>query len=141
MNLPNQKTRERQAFTLIEVMVVLVIVALLVALLAAAVYKGLAAGKRTKNRVEISQLETAMAQFYQRYGVYPPSRLMLCEQLGYYHTIPTSLSSPYLSPLAADSVAFLTKIFPNLDTSASGIWAGSNPPGGVNLDGSLAPVT
>src|SRR5262249_23493070 len=100
---------------------------------AAAVLKGLTYGKRTRNRAEISQLGTAMAQFYQRYGVYPPSRLMLCEKYQYYLNPPTPGGTP-VAGLPAHSVAFLTKMFANIDIT---YWTNV----GMNWNGNKDPIT
>jgi prepilin-type N-terminal cleavage/methylation domain-containing protein len=111
----------RGGFTLMELLVVLLIILILTSLVAAAVAYGLATGKRTRNRTEIAQLEEAVEQFKQRFGAYPPSRIMLCETTtispatGY---TPQSPDDGY-NALRADSQAFLSKMFPRIDWSGS----------------------
>jgi hypothetical protein len=56
--------------------------------------------------VEIKQLEVAVEAFKLRYGVYPPSRLKLCEISTYYDVN---------NQLDMDSVALLQTMFPRID--------------------------
>jgi len=104
------KNRDRQGFTLIELLVVILIIGILASLIGAAVIRALTTGKQARNRSEISQLENALEQFKNRFGVYPPSRIKLCESYASYGS----------TQLDIDSVAFLTKVFPRIDTT--GIW-------------------
>jgi general secretion pathway protein G len=110
MNLAHPKKSVRSGFTLVEMLVVIVIIGVIMGLISAAVVKALGTGKQAKNRAEISQLELAVEAFKQKYGVYPPSRIMLAKKRAYYPTNPTDP----LYPLANDSIAFLTKVFPRL---------------------------
>jgi general secretion pathway protein G len=135
MTHPIARKTGRRGFTLVELMIAMVIIGLLVSLLTVAVVKALNVGKRTKNRAEISQLEAALSQFKQRFGVIPPSRLKLCEHLNNYNLN---------NQLDADSVAFITKMFPSIDMNAwstTGMnWNGnkdpaSTPPGADIIDG------
>ena len=70
----------RSAFTLVELMVVILIISILSALLVMAVSRGIAAAKRTRNMVEIRQLAAAVDAFKTAYKVdYIPSKLYLSE--------------------------------------------------------------
>ena len=69
--------RPRSAFTLIELMVVIVVIALLVGLLMPALFGVRSAADAAQTQAEISQLETAIAAFKAEYGVEPPSRFVL----------------------------------------------------------------
>src|SRR5438132_11832354 len=102
-------TEGRRGFTLIELRIVIAIIGLLVSMISAAAVFILTRGKQTQLRVEISQISVAMEQFKQRFGVYPPSRLKLCENFNSYGSTQFDL----------DSVAFITKMFPNIDIN---IW-------------------
>jgi prepilin-type N-terminal cleavage/methylation domain-containing protein len=117
--------RLRRGFTLLELLVVIVIIAVLVGLLATAVFKALLTGKQTRNRTEIAQLETALESFKTKYGVYPPSRLKLCEKFSSYDPA---------NQLDVDSIAFLQKMFPHIDTSPTGIWQAPVSAPGLFID-------
>ena len=69
--------RQRSAFTLIEMMVVVVIIALLMALLLPALGRVRTSAKEAQVVVEIKQLESAIAAFKAKYGIEPPSRFSL----------------------------------------------------------------
>jgi hypothetical protein len=95
-------------------LVVVVIIGVIMGLISAAVVKARAAGTAARNRAEISQLELAVEAFKQKYGVYPPSRLLLCEKLSIYQQ--AVQAQPDLAQLAQDSIAFLTHMFPRLSS-------------------------
>lgn len=80
MRFPWTRPRHRQhraAFTLIELMVVIVVIALLVGLLMPALFGVRSAVDAAQAQAEISQLETAIAAFKAEFGVEPPSRFVL----------------------------------------------------------------
>jgi prepilin-type N-terminal cleavage/methylation domain-containing protein len=132
--------RRRRAFTLLELLVVIVIIAILAGLLAVAVFGALGKAKAVRNRAEISQLEIAVQAFKTKYGSYPPSRLRLCEKFSSYDLSVNAGSGQPNNQLDTDSVAFLQKMFPRIDTSPTGIWQnpGQSPP---NPPGSYLPGT
>src|SRR5262245_15991337 len=142
MKLTQTNQSKRAGFTLVEMLVVVVIIGVIMGLISAAVVKARAAGTAARNRAEISQLELAVEAFKQKYGVYPPSKLMLAKKKSYYPT-----STPALAELAQDSIDFLTRVFPRLaspnpmDTSYP--WTHSGGPGltidYVDWNGSLQP--
>lgn len=113
MKLATPRSSSRVGFTLIELLVVIVILAVLIGLLLAAVFRGLVTGKITGNRSDISQLEVAMEAFKTKFGVYPPSKIMLCENFANYNNIAADR-------LQSDSVSLLQKMFPRIDTA---VWA------------------
>ena len=115
MNHRSQNRTGRGGFTLVELLVVIVIIAVLAALITAAVIPALGKANITKNRSEISQLEVAVENFKQRYGVYPPSRIKLSETGTYSSTL----------QLDIDSVQFLTTVWPRINLSAGVNWNGS----------------
>ena len=67
----------RSAFTLIEMMVVIIIIAIMAGLLLTALGGANTAASVAQAQTEISQLETAIAAFEQKYGVKPPSRFVI----------------------------------------------------------------
>ena len=60
-------------------MIVIVIIATLSTLLTVAVQNAMSTARTTEVKVEISALETAIANFKSKYGVEPPSRIDLYE--------------------------------------------------------------
>src|SRR5205809_4758648 len=111
------RTIRRQAFTLVELMIVIAIIGLLLAMLTAGIWMAIKKGKQTRNRVDITQLEVALEQFKQRFGDYPPSRIKLCESYAYYDLSTNAAGQPN-NQLDYDSVQFLTKMFLRLDISS-----------------------
>ncbi len=85
----------RSAFTLIELLVVIAIIAILVSLTAAAVMKVLGKIPEVTTRTEISQLETALADFVSTYSLSkpPPSYLILHEDGAWNLSNPAELAS------------------------------------------------
>jgi general secretion pathway protein G len=75
--MPGGERASRSAFTLIEMMVVIVIIALLMALLLPALGRVRTSAKEASVIVEIKQLESAIAAFKAKYGREPPSRFSL----------------------------------------------------------------
>jgi prepilin-type N-terminal cleavage/methylation domain-containing protein len=125
MTTLHSRTIRRQAFTLVELMIVIAIIALLIAMLVAAVVKALATGNKVKLTNEIRQFSTAMENFKARFGAYPPSRIILCESYNDYF-VGGNPANSYISPLHADSVAFINQMFPRIN------WYSSVPPSGPN---------
>ncbi len=105
----HQRTTSRQtrsAFTLVELMVVILIISVLSALLLMAVSRGIAAAKRTRNMVEIRNLAASVDAFKTYYKVeYIPSRLYLSETGSYNLSFASTQS---------DSFAYLQRLWPKL---------------------------
>jgi prepilin-type N-terminal cleavage/methylation domain-containing protein len=91
------RTEKRSAFTLVEIMVVILIIAILVSLLMGAIVKIMGRIPEVKTRTEIGELEVALQAFMNDYqlGEPPPSVLVLNET----------------TPLSGVSAPFLTKVF------------------------------
>jgi prepilin-type N-terminal cleavage/methylation domain-containing protein len=104
----------RSAFTLVELMVVILIISILSALLTVAVTKGIGAAKRTRNMVDIRQLANAIDAFKAFYKVeYIPSSIHLSETGNYNIGVPSD----------AESLAYLQRLWPRLQFPVD--WNGS----------------
>ena len=76
-----KNTPSRQAFTLIELMIVVVVIAILMGLLLPAVMGVLGNGREAQVQIEIRSLEQGIAAFKAQYGLEPPSRITINEIL------------------------------------------------------------
>jgi general secretion pathway protein G len=118
MKLSGARRWDRRGFTLIELLIVVAIISVLLSLISAAVWKAVVTANRVRNQNEISQLATAVENFKQKFGIYPPSRILLGERITDYFRDGNGKSQPY-SQFHLDSYAMLTTIFPRLDFSKS----------------------
>jgi len=113
----------RQGFTMIELLVVIIIIAILVGLLLPAIQGAIRAAKNAAVSAEISQLSTALENFKNRYGGYPPSRVILFEN-GVF-PVNSNLAIPgeniTLGALAQQSLAALRQFFPKVPLSTSAV--------------------
>jgi type II secretory pathway pseudopilin PulG len=131
---------QRRALTFVELTITVLIVGVLATLIAIAAGRALNNARQPSNRLDVGDLQTALEMFKSRFGFYPPSRLLVCENFGGYFNGGSSAGG-YVNALAQDSVFYLFKMFPRLDaaawTSAGIDWNGngttSDPP--VVLEG------
>src|SRR5688572_22250651 len=65
--------RRRPAFTLVELLVVIVILAMLMGLVSVAVFKALRTGQDAQVTIEINQLAMGMNNYKDAHGAFPPS--------------------------------------------------------------------
>jgi prepilin-type N-terminal cleavage/methylation domain-containing protein len=114
--------RRRTGFTLIELMVVVVVLALLIALLLPAINAAIRTSRDAAVASEINALSQALADFKNKYGEYPPSRIVLCEN-GNYN--PANMSAA-LQPLVPRSVTAIRKYWPRVQIVTQGT---GNAPG------------
>ena len=77
MRCPQHAATSRRGFTLVEVLVVILIIAILMALLLPAINAAVIAAKNAQVAAEENNLQTALADFKNKYGEYPPSRIIL----------------------------------------------------------------
>ena len=67
----------RRGFTMVELLVVILIIAILMALLLPAVFAAVRAANDARVSAEEQNIQTALADFKNKYGEYPPSRIIL----------------------------------------------------------------
>jgi prepilin-type N-terminal cleavage/methylation domain-containing protein len=117
----------RQGFTLIEVLLVAAIIALLVSITSLGALKVMAKADEVRNRKDITDLQLAVRNFQTQFKVpYIPSRIKLAPVLNAANY--PAMSTP--NTLDADSVQFLTRVFPNIVRPAPG--DPGYPPAGGN---------
>jgi prepilin-type N-terminal cleavage/methylation domain-containing protein len=116
MRLAQTRTPRRSAFTLVELLVVILIIVILVGLTSATVMKALARGAEVQNRNGITQLSNGIAAFKTKFGRFPPSRIRLCKNLSTYANSPTPAAQGG-TLLDQDSIAFLHAMFPHSDAT------------------------
>jgi general secretion pathway protein G len=111
-----------RGFTLVELLVVILILAVLVGLLLPAIQGALRTARKAAVSAEINQLASALAAFKSKYGDYPPSRILVCEN-GDYGSAPTTAivaGDITYAQLAQRTVAALRKFFPRMALNTSG---------------------
>src|SRR5262249_31763480 len=126
MRSPQLPLRRRYAFTLVELLVVVLIIAILTSMVSAAAIKVSGVGTKVRTISEIRQLGVAVENFKTRFGFYPPSRLILCQNFADYFVGGSPSLGPK-SPLHRDSLAALSRMFPRIDLQ-SRVPPGSGPP-------------
>jgi type II secretory pathway pseudopilin PulG len=126
-------TSRRAAFSLIELMGVIVIIGILIAILLPALSSAFKFGTQTAARSEIAQLDVAISAAKQDLGYggiplpYLPSALVLCDTWSHYTTPPAGTAT-HIKALLAPSQQFLQRMF------GKNIGSGTNPVNGANLD-------
>ncbi len=125
------RIRIRAGFTLVEILVVISIIGVLVALLVPAISSAVRTANDAAVSGEIQLLAQSLASFKNKYGEFPPSRIMLSENGSYDTTdsTPATVGNPTdlnRGQLAQRSLRYLRKFFPQAAFS-------STPSGGTNL--------
>ena len=123
MRRPTESQRPRRTgLTLIELLVVIIIIGILMGILIPAVGGALRAGKRAQVVAEINNMSTALADFKNQFGDYPPSRLY-CAEDGDYTPPKTAFSGMTLAEsqrLAQRSLTYFRKFWPRFQLSTTG---------------------
>jgi prepilin-type N-terminal cleavage/methylation domain-containing protein len=114
MRLAHTTKPRRSAFTLVELLVVIMIIVVLVALTAGTVFKALERGAEVQNRNGITQLSNGVAAFKTKFGRIPPSRIRLCRNVTTYANSPSPAAAGG-AQLDQDSIAFIHAMFPRCD--------------------------
>ncbi len=68
----NHNKRDRSAFTLVELLVVITIIGMLAALISVAASMAMSAARRSAIKMEMTQLSVALENYKTKYGEYPP---------------------------------------------------------------------
>jgi general secretion pathway protein G len=111
-----------RGFTMIELLIVVIIIAILIGLLLPAIYAAMRSAKNAAVSAEISQLSQSLENFKNRYGAYPPSRVILYEN-GFFpvsSNLPIAGENTTYGALAQQTLAALRQFFPKVALSTSG---------------------
>jgi general secretion pathway protein G len=124
-NSKSEIRNDRAAFTLVELMVVIVIVSVLLALLLPAI--GFVRVKVNEARVisEISGLSSAITAFKSKYGVEPPSQMVI------FLSGSQSAQTGWYNPLNASYMATIRSIWPQFDFTMGDATGGTGGAGTV----------
>jgi prepilin-type N-terminal cleavage/methylation domain-containing protein len=121
------QNQTRAAFTLVELMVVILIISILSALLTVAISSAIKKGKSTRNQVEIRQLAAAVDAFKTANKVdYIPDFIYLSPTVTVYNQAATMGATKI-----TDSYAYLLRLWPRLFANGPVDWTGTgmaNPP-------------
>jgi prepilin-type N-terminal cleavage/methylation domain-containing protein len=124
MSRIHSRSDKRAAFTLVELMVVVLIIAILVSLVSSAVVMAMGKIPETQTRTEITEMESALRAFMSDFNLTdpPPSSLTL-------------LPNPSNYAAGDPNFAFLTKVFGrSLGTQGPINWGGTNGGGILNAE-------
>ncbi|WP_437186335.1 prepilin-type N-terminal cleavage/methylation domain-containing protein [Planctomicrobium sp. SH668] len=119
-----QPVYKRSAFTLIELIVVILIIGILAAIIIPSINGARIAAQEASVVVDIKNLEAAIANFKLKYGVEPPSSFVIHENGAW---DPNNKAD-------RDSLAVIRQIWPLYKPTAM------NPPGDVNGDGDATDI-
>jgi len=91
------KNSNKKGFTLVELLIVIAIISILTALIITNIYSSRGKARDAKRISDIAQLQLALEQYFNKFGVYPDS-----------NNLQTSLVSDYISVLPKDPDSGLT---------------------------------
>lgn len=111
----SRASRRRSAFTMVELIIVIMIIGILMALLLPTIGRTLSNGRNAAVTAEIKNLEKAIAEFKLKFGVEPPSSIVLYENGVASGDTPNWDSDSSRDLARRRSVAFIKQAFPNFD--------------------------
>src|SRR5438045_2228392 len=115
MRRPNTEARYRRvAFTLVELLMVIVIVGILIGLLVPAIAAAVRTARDAAVTAEIQGLVQALTEFKSKYGDYPPSRVVIAENGDY-----TTANLGGLAALGPRSLSALRRFWPRMAVSTT----------------------
>ena len=140
--LPRRPTRRpRAGFTIIELLMVILIIGILAALLIPAIQAAMARARETEVLTEIKGLEKGILDFKGRYGVDPPSFIVLYEQGAATGNDPSWAGDSTSPAHYRASRAIIRQIWPDFDFNTLGdpstntnTWPGNPTAGNNSLD-------
>lgn len=126
----NRQPTGRMAFTLVEMLAVLLIIGILVGLLVPVITGAYRRGREAAELAEISNLSSALEAFKEHFGVYPPSQIVLIENGDYsptnWQSLPWISSTPEYGVTQTGvfsrslSIQYLRRLWPQLIISELG---------------------
>jgi prepilin-type N-terminal cleavage/methylation domain-containing protein len=118
-----RRATARRGFTMIELLIVIIIIAILIGLLLPAINAAIRTARNGACSAEISQLAQAMEQFKNRYGTYPPSRVILYENGSFPVGDTTVIPGENITNgiLSSQTLSALRAFFPKVAFTTSGL--------------------
>jgi prepilin-type N-terminal cleavage/methylation domain-containing protein len=129
MSPTSSPRRRRPSFTLVELLVVIAIIGVLLSMGLALILRFRSRTTEAQTAVEITQLANAAGNFKAKFKVNPPSLLLMSNNRRDYDQ-----KGDQLDLLRAQSLAWITRLWPDLDWNSGIDWSGgSNPNYGWTL--------
>jgi general secretion pathway protein G len=126
----------RTGFTLVELLVVFLVIAILIGILVPVIAGAYGRGRQAAELTEMNSIATTLQQFKDRFGVYPPSQIILREDGDYSSTATGGTNPPGWNDVPAQgvgavllldlSVQYLRRIWPQMSLN-TGPGAGVAP--------------
>lgn len=114
----------RRGFTLIELLVSMVVIAVLMALLSPVLFSAVRKANEAAQISELSVMQASLVAFRDKYGAYPPSRIVLSEtgdySAAYFQKVLTPAKALEAVALTPRSIQYMRLFFPNIPISTSG---------------------
>lgn len=112
--------KSRKAFTLVELLTVIVILALLIGLLVPAVMRAVRTANVSAEAAQIRSVAQALAEFNNKYGIYPPSRIVISENGDYSEAYIEASLGLDGKQLISRSLTYLRRLWPRMALRTDG---------------------